>query len=120
MRKDVVDAPHVIGVKMAIDMMVDLIYTKVLEISDRLGAVFESAAVKHDYLTLRRDQHCSVALADVHVMNLESSIGLCKRKLTCQGSREGPESDHRLSSLTQAAAPSLRRGDGARGGTVAR
>jgi hypothetical protein len=60
------------------DVVVDFGDADGLQVSDGLGALALAAIVEEDDFSLWRDEHGTVALADVHEMDLEISVSLAE------------------------------------------
>jgi hypothetical protein len=68
------------------DVVVDLRHTQGLQIPDGLAALIEDAVIKEHHLAERRNEHGAITLSDIHVVDLERSVGLRKQQ---RGQKEG-------------------------------
>src|SRR5258708_4373830 len=76
------NATDMVKVVVAYEEIVDVLYTELVDVRNRLGAIsflHVLANIKHYKLSAWRDQNCPVSLANIHVMNLKLAISLTVR-----------------------------------------
>src|SRR5437899_1652481 len=79
LRKDCRNAADVVEMVVADVEVVDMLYAKLIQVRNGFGAIVflhVFANIKQHHLSAWRDQYRSISLTNIHVVNLELSIGL--------------------------------------------